>query len=175
MRRICGRWLHFVRRTRRYMRSEGTAATAAGDVTAITFRYPSSTDWSMPIFDGLELAQMIRAAESKGNPFSPPSSLWTGPFREARVDGWRAMAGVKPNFSPKPISAKGALSEDSQRRSPIPPVPSFSPRPKRFRPGPPRAITPNAYIGPATPHRQARVGSPPSSPRRLDNGPGTPV
>jgi CheY-like chemotaxis protein len=29
------------------------------------------TDWSMPIFDGLELAQMIRQPESKGNPYAP--------------------------------------------------------------------------------------------------------
>src|SRR5258708_12579897 len=29
------------------------------------------TDWSMPIFDGLEVAQMIRHPESKGNPYAP--------------------------------------------------------------------------------------------------------
>ena len=29
------------------------------------------TDWSMPIFDGLELSQMIRQPESKGNPYAP--------------------------------------------------------------------------------------------------------
>jgi two-component system, chemotaxis family, chemotaxis protein CheY len=31
------------------------------------------TDWSMPIFDGLELAQMIRQPESKGIPTLPSS------------------------------------------------------------------------------------------------------
>src|ERR1700709_581262 len=29
------------------------------------------TDWAMPIFDGVELAQMIRQPDAKGNPFAP--------------------------------------------------------------------------------------------------------
>ena len=29
------------------------------------------TDWSMPIFDGLELAQMIRQPDANGNPYAP--------------------------------------------------------------------------------------------------------
>ncbi len=46
------------------------------------------TDWSMPIFDGLELAQMIRQPESKGNPYAPIimlSNAYIGP--ERRVGG----------------------------------------------------------------------------------------
>ena len=44
------------------------------------------TDWSMPIFDGLELAQMIRQPESKGNPFAPINSLHAA-FRSAAEYG----------------------------------------------------------------------------------------
>src|SRR6266567_7345256 len=42
------------------------------------------TDWSMPIFDGLELAQMIRQPESKGNPYAPIIML-TGHSEKRRV------------------------------------------------------------------------------------------
>jgi len=42
------------------------------------------TDWSMPIFDGLEVAQMIRQPESKGNPFAPIIML-TGHSEKRRV------------------------------------------------------------------------------------------
>ena len=62
------------------------------------------TDWSMPIFDGLELAQMIRQPESKGNPFAPIIML-TGHSEKRRVTVARD-AGVT-EFLAKPISAKG--------------------------------------------------------------------
>src|ERR1700746_3325251 len=42
------------------------------------------TDWAMPIFDGLELAQMIRQPESKGNPYAPIFML-TGHSEQQRV------------------------------------------------------------------------------------------
>src|SRR5206468_2520147 len=42
------------------------------------------TDWAMPIFDGLELAQMIRQPESKGNPYAPIIML-TGHSEKRRV------------------------------------------------------------------------------------------
>ena len=61
------------------------------------------TDWSMPIFDGLELAQMIRQPESKGNPFAPIIML-TGHSEKRRVTVARD-AGVT-EFLAKPISAK---------------------------------------------------------------------
>jgi len=62
------------------------------------------TDWSMPIFDGLELAQMIRQPESKGNPYAPIIML-TGHSEKRRVTVARD-AGVT-EFLAKPISAKG--------------------------------------------------------------------
>ena len=62
------------------------------------------TDWAMPIFDGLELAQMIRQPESKGNPYAPIIML-TGHSEKRRVTVARD-AGVT-EFVAKPISAKG--------------------------------------------------------------------
>src|ERR1700745_2971747 len=62
------------------------------------------TDWSMPIFDGLELAQMIRQPDSKGNPYAPIIML-TGHSEKRRVTVARD-AGVT-EFLAKPISAKG--------------------------------------------------------------------
>jgi two-component system, chemotaxis family, chemotaxis protein CheY len=60
-------------------------------------------DWAMPIFDGLELTQMIRQPESKGNPFAPIIML------TAHSDKRRVMmardAGVT-EFLAKPVSAK---------------------------------------------------------------------
>jgi CheY-like chemotaxis protein len=61
-------------------------------------------DWSMPIFDGLELAQMIRQPDSKGNPYAPIIML-TGHSEKRRVTMARD-AGVT-EFLVKPISAKG--------------------------------------------------------------------
>ena len=58
----------------------------------------------MPIFDGLELAQMIRQPESKGNPYAPIIML-TGHSEKRRVTVARD-AGVT-EFLAKPISAKG--------------------------------------------------------------------
>ena len=62
------------------------------------------TDWAMPIFDGIELAQMIRQPDSKGNPFAPIIML-TGHSEKRRVTVARD-AGVT-EFLAKPISAKG--------------------------------------------------------------------
>ena len=61
-------------------------------------------DWAMPIFDGLELAQMIRQPESKGNPYAPIIML-TGHSEKRRVT-YARDAGVT-EFLAKPISAKG--------------------------------------------------------------------
>ena len=62
------------------------------------------TDWSMPIFDGLELAQMIRQPDGGGNPYAPIIML-TGHSEKRRVMIARD-AGVT-EFLAKPISAKG--------------------------------------------------------------------
>ena len=65
------------------------------------------TDWSMPIFDGLELAQMIRQPESKGNPFAPIIML-TGHSEKRRVT-YARDAGVT-EFLAKPITAQNLIS-----------------------------------------------------------------
>lgn len=60
-------------------------------------------DWEMPIFDGLELAQMIRQPEAKANPFVPIIML-TAHSEKRRVTVARD-AGIT-EFLAKPISAK---------------------------------------------------------------------
>ena len=61
------------------------------------------TDWAMPIFDGLELTQMIRQPGANGNPYVPIIML-TGHSEKKRVVIARD-AGVT-EFLAKPISAK---------------------------------------------------------------------
>ncbi len=61
------------------------------------------TDWAMPIFDGLELTQMIRQPGSNANPFAPIIML-TGHSEKKHVVAARD-AGVT-EFLAKPISAK---------------------------------------------------------------------
>ncbi len=104
------------------------------------------TDWAMPIFDGLELAQMIRQPESKGNPFAPIIML-TGHSEKRRVTVARD-AGVT-EFLAKPISAKGLyqriLNVVANPRPFIKTKTYFGPDRRRN--------TNNAYIGP-----ERRVG-----------------
>ena len=99
------------------------------------------TDWSMPIFDGLELAQMIRQPESKGNPYAPIIML-TGHSEKRRVTVARD-AGVT-EFLAKPISAKGLyqriLNVVANPRPFIKTKSYFGPDRRRN--------TNNAYIGP---------------------------
>lgn len=61
------------------------------------------TDWAMPIFDGMELTQMIRQPDSSSNPYVP-IILLTGHSEKKRVLESRD-AGVT-EFLAKPISAK---------------------------------------------------------------------
>jgi CheY-like chemotaxis protein len=104
------------------------------------------TDWAMPIFDGLELAQMIRQPESKGNPYAPIIML-TGHSEKRRVTVARD-AGVT-EFLAKPISAKGLyqriLNVVANPRPFIKTKTYFGPDRRRN--------TNNAYIGP-----ERRVG-----------------
>src|SRR6202171_967040 len=65
------------------------------------------TDWAMPIFDGLELTQMIRQPGANSNPYVPIIML-TGHSEKKRVVSSRD-AGVT-EFLATPISAK-ALSQ----------------------------------------------------------------
>jgi two-component system chemotaxis response regulator CheY len=60
-------------------------------------------DWAMPIFDGLELTQMIRQPGANTNPYVPIIML-TGHSEKKRVTAARD-AGIT-EFMAKPISAK---------------------------------------------------------------------
>ena len=62
------------------------------------------TDWAMPIFDGLELTQMIRQPGANANPYVPIIML-SGHSEKERVCQARD-AGVT-EFLIKPVSAKG--------------------------------------------------------------------
>ena len=62
------------------------------------------TDWAMPIFDGIELTQMIRQPGANSNPYVPIIMV-TGHADKRRVVSARD-AGVT-EFLAKPISAKG--------------------------------------------------------------------
>ena len=62
------------------------------------------TDWAMPIFDGLELTQMIRQPGANSNPYVAIIML-TGHSEKKRVVAARD-AGIT-EFLAKPISAKG--------------------------------------------------------------------
>lgn len=62
------------------------------------------TDWSMPVFDGIELTKMIRMPDTSPNPFVPIIMI-TGYAERTRVFEARE-AGVSEMLV-KPISAKG--------------------------------------------------------------------
>jgi two-component system chemotaxis response regulator CheY len=81
------------------------AEDGAAGLEAFTHYMPDVvlTDWTMPIFDGLELAQMIRQPGANANPYVPIIML-TGHAEKKRVVGARD-AGIT-EFLAKPISAK---------------------------------------------------------------------
>jgi len=62
------------------------------------------TDWEMPIFDGLELTQMIRQPGANANPYVPIIML-TGHSGKKRVTAARDAGTTE--FLAKPVSAKG--------------------------------------------------------------------
>jgi CheY-like chemotaxis protein len=81
------------------------AEDGAGGLEAFTQYMPDIvlSDWAMPIFDGLELAQMIRQPGANANPYVPIIIL-TGHSEKKRVTMARD-AGIT-EFMAKPISAK---------------------------------------------------------------------
>jgi two-component system, chemotaxis family, chemotaxis protein CheY len=81
------------------------AEDGAAGLEAFTHSMPDIvlTDWAMPIFDGLELAQMIRQPGANANPYVPIIML-TGHSEKKRVIAARD-AGIT-EFMAKPISAK---------------------------------------------------------------------
>jgi two-component system, chemotaxis family, chemotaxis protein CheY len=82
------------------------AEDGAAGLDAFTNHVPDIviTDWAMPIFDGLELTQMIRQPGANSNPYAAIIML-TGHSEKQRVVAARD-AGVT-EFLAKPISAKG--------------------------------------------------------------------
>jgi two-component system, chemotaxis family, chemotaxis protein CheY len=81
------------------------AEDGAAGLEAFTHYLPDIViaDWVMPIFDGLELTQMIRQPGANSNPFAPIIML-SGHSEKKRVVSARD-AGVT-EFLTKPISAK---------------------------------------------------------------------
>jgi CheY-like chemotaxis protein len=81
------------------------AEDGATGLEAFTHHVPDVviSDWAMPIFDGLELTQMIRQPGANANPYVP-IIMMTGHSEKKRVTAARD-AGVT-EFLAKPISAK---------------------------------------------------------------------
>jgi CheY-like chemotaxis protein len=100
MRRIVRTLLHGYGAREVYEAEDGAAG-----LEAFTHNVPDIviTDWAMPIFDGLELTQMIRQPGANANPFVPIIML-TGHSEKKRVMAARD-AGVT-EFLAKPLSAK---------------------------------------------------------------------
>src|ERR1700676_4111745 len=100
MRRILRTLLHGFGAREVYEAEDG-----ASGLEAFTHFMPDIVivDWVMPIFDGLELAQMIRQPGANANPYVPIIML-TGHSEKKRVVSARD-AGIT-EFMAKPISAK---------------------------------------------------------------------
>ena len=81
------------------------AEDGATGLDAFTHNVPDIIliDWSMPVFDGLELTKMIRQADANANPFVPIIMI-TGHTEKNRVTAARD-SGIT-EFLAKPISAK---------------------------------------------------------------------
>jgi CheY-like chemotaxis protein len=101
MRRIMRTLLHGFGAREVYEAEDG-----ASGLEAFTHYVPDIviTDWAMPIFDGLELTQMIRQPGANSNPYVAIVML-TGHSEKKRVTAARD-AGIT-EFLAKPISAKG--------------------------------------------------------------------
>ncbi len=155
MRRILRTLLHGFGAREVYEAEDGAAG-----LEAFTHYLPDIviTDWAMPIFDGLELMQMIRQPGANANPYVAIIML-TGHSEKKRVMAARD-AGVT-EFLAKPISAKGLY----QRIVNV----VANPRPfiktkTYFGPDRRRNINPN-YIGPSAARaaRPTSSGKPPCS------------
>jgi two-component system chemotaxis response regulator CheY len=138
MRRILRTLLHGFGAREVYEAEDGAAG-----LEAFTHYMPDLvlTDWVMPIFDGLELTQMIRQQGANANPYVPIIML-TGHSEKKRIITARD-AGIT-EFLAKPISAK-ALYERVLNivANPRPFVKTRT----FFGPDRRRSVTPN-YAGP---------------------------
>ena len=81
------------------------AEDGAAGLEAFTHSAPDIvlTDWAMPIFDGLELAQMIRQPGANANPYVPIIML-TGHSEKKRVVAARESPNSSPSRSQRPRS-----------------------------------------------------------------------
>lgn len=138
MRRILRTLLHGFGAREVYEAEDGAAG-----LEAFTHNIPDIviTDWAMPIFDGLELTQMIRQPGANANPYVPIIML-TGHSEKKRVIAARD-SGVT-EFLAKPISANALY----QRILNV----VVNPRPfvktkNYFGPDRRRLVNPN-YVGP---------------------------
>ncbi len=138
MRRILRTLLHGYGAREVYEAEDGAAG-----LEAFTHYMPDIiiADWVMPIFDGLELAQMIRQPGANANPYVPIIML-TGHSEKKRIMNARD-AGIT-EFLAKPISAK-ALYERNHNvvANPRPFIKSKN----YFGPDRRRNVNPN-YVGP---------------------------
>ena len=143
MRRILRTLLHGFGAREVYEAEDG-----ASGLEAFTHYVPDIiiVDWAMPIFDGLELTQMIRQPGANANPYVSIIML-TGHSEKRRVIAARD-AGIT-EFLAKPISAKGLYERIVNVVA--------NPRPfiktKTYFGPDRRRNTNNAYIGP-----ERRVG-----------------
>jgi two-component system chemotaxis response regulator CheY len=138
MRRILRTLLHGFGAREVYEAEDGAAG-----LEAFTHYVPDIviTDWAMPVFDGLELTQMIRQPGANANPYVAIIML-TGHSEKKRVTSARD-AGVT-EFLAKPISAKGLYERIvNVIASPR----AFIKTKNYFGPDRRRSITPN-YVGP---------------------------
>ncbi len=87
--------------------------TAPPGLEAFTHYIPDIviTDWAMPIFDGLELTQMIRQPGANANPYVADHHA-DRPFREEARDARRAMP-ASPNSSPSRSRPRRSISASS--------------------------------------------------------------
>ena len=119
------------------------AEDGAAGLDAFTHHLPDivMTDWAMPIFDGLELTQMIRQPGANANPFVPIIMV-TGhtekersppPATRASPNSWRSRS--RPRRS---ISASSTSS----------PIPGRSSRPRPISARTAGAIPTATYVGP---------------------------
>jgi len=138
MRRILRTLLHGFGAREVYEAEDGAAG-----LEAFTHYVPDIilADWVMPIFDGLELTQMIRQPGANANPYVPIIML-TGHSEKKRIISARD-AGVT-EFLAKPISAKSLYERIlNVVANPRPYIKSKT----YFGPDRRRNVNPN-YIGP---------------------------
>ena len=93
------------------------AEDGASGLEAFTHHMPDIvlTDWAMPIFDGLELAQMIRQPGANSNPYVPIIML-TGHSEKKRVVAARDLQVARARVALLPDLLRRRVRRDLRRR-----------------------------------------------------------